>query len=142
MTTVSILIVDDDDQVRDLLVRYLGAQGYQTVAVATGEEAVAHLDRRDLDLIITDFKMPGMNGLELARKALTADPDRPVILMSASVDVDNLCQLASSGISDFILKPFYLADMGFAVRRALSRRHLLAQSQVPAQTANELSFNP
>lgn len=142
MTAVSILIVDDEDQLRDLVVRYLGAQGYQTVATATGEEALPHLDRRDLGLIITDFKMPGMNGLEVARRALTANPDRPVILMSASVDVENLCQLVSSGISDFILKPFYLEDLGFAVRRALSRRHLLTQSQVPTQTANELSFIP
>jgi CheY-like chemotaxis protein len=129
MTTGSILVVDDEDDLRELVVDCLKAQDYQMVAAASGEEAVPHLDRHDLDLVITDFKMPGMNGLELARKALTADPDRPVILMTAFADVDNARQSVSIGIYDFILKPFEINDFQNTVRRALNHRRLVLQNQ-------------
>ncbi len=75
----NILVVDDDIGVRDLVVCYLNTRGYQTSSALSGEEALTRLDQNGLfDLVITDFKMPGMNGLELARKSLVADPDRPV----------------------------------------------------------------
>jgi len=129
MATGSILVVDDDDTILDIVVDYLNAEGYQTLAAASGEEALPHLDRRDLDLLITDFKMPGMNGLELARKALMADSDRPVILMTAFADVDNARESVSIGVYDFILKPFDLADFGNVIRHAVSHRRLLMQNQ-------------
>lgn len=129
MATGSILVVDDDDSIIEILITYLNAKGYQTTAAATGEDAVAHLERGDLDLVITDLKMPGMNGLELARKALMADPDRPVILMTAFAEVDNARESVSIGIYDFVLKPFDLEDIGNAVRRALSHRRLLVQNR-------------
>lgn len=129
MATGSILIVDDDDTLREILGTYLDAEGYRVTAAANGEEAFAHLDRDDLDVLITDLKMPGMNGLELSRKALVADPDRPVILMTAFADVDNARESVSIGIYDFILKPFDFADFGNAVRRALSHRRLLTENR-------------
>jgi FixJ family two-component response regulator len=129
MAARSILVVDDDDNVRDLVVRYLKAQGYHTTAVTRGEEALPHLERPDLDLVITDFKMPGLNGLELAQKALAADPARPVILMTAFADVDNARKSVSIGIYDFIIKPFDLADFRKAVARALDHRGLVLQNQ-------------
>lgn len=129
MATGSILVVDDDETLLEILVTYLDAEGYGVTAAANGEEAAAHLDRGDLDLLITDFKMPGMNGLDLARRALMADPDRPVILMTAFAEVDNARESVSIGVYDFILKPFDFADFGNAVRRALSHRRLLTQNR-------------
>lgn len=130
MATGSILIVDDDDNIRDLVVRHLNAQGHQASAVASGEEAVPHLDRRDLDLVVTDFKMPGMHGLDLARRSLMVVPDRPVILMTAFADVDNARESVTLGIYDFLVKPFDLEDFEHAVRRAIDHRHLVLQNQM------------
>ncbi|OGG50696.1 MAG: hypothetical protein A3F84_09715 [Candidatus Handelsmanbacteria bacterium RIFCSPLOWO2_12_FULL_64_10] len=129
MTAGSILVVDDDDNVRDLVVRYLNAQGYRTAAASCGEEALPALDRRDLDLVITDFNMPGLNGLELARKALASDPDRPVILMTAFADLDNARKSVSLGLYDFIVKPFDLADFKKSITRALDHRRLVLQNR-------------
>ena len=70
-----------------------------------------------------------MNGLELARKALTADPDRPVILMTAFADMNNARQAVTIGVYDFITKPFGLADLGNIVCRAIIRRHLVLKNQ-------------
>ncbi len=128
-TAGSILVVDDDDSVRDLVVRYLNGQGYRTAAASCGEEALPALDRRDLDLVITDFQMPGLNGLELARKALASDPDRPVILMTAFADLDNARKSVSLGLYDFIVKPFDLADFKKSVTRALDHRRLVLQNR-------------
>lgn len=129
MKVDSILVVDDDDSVRDLVVRYLKAQGYQTAAASCGEEALPALGRRDLDLMITDFQMPGLNGLELAQKSLASDPDRPVILMTAFADVDNARKSVSLGLYDFIVKPFDLTDFQKSVTRALDHRRLVLQNR-------------
>ena len=139
----NILVVDDDIGVRDLVVRYLNTRGYQTSSAISGEEALTRLDQiGSFDLVITDFKMPGMNGLELARKSLMADPDRPVILMTAFAELDDTRQSASVGIYDFILKPFELVDFGTVVRRAINHRRLLMQSrgyqQSPVRLGTEM----
>jgi PAS domain S-box-containing protein len=129
VTTGAVLIVEDSDHQRDMMVRCLSAQGHRATAVASGEEALSYLDRRDLDLVVTDFKMPGMNGLELARRSLAADPDRPVILATAFADVDNARQAISLGLYDFITKPFDVADLGNAVQRALNHRRLTLENR-------------
>jgi FixJ family two-component response regulator len=129
MAASSVLVVDDDNNVRDLVARFLQAQGYQTFAASSAEEALLRLGQRDLDLVITDFKMPGMNGLELAQKALAADPDRPVIMMTAFADVDNARKSVSLGLYDFIIKPFDLSDLRKSVLRALEHRRLVLENR-------------
>ena len=129
MTAGSILVVDDDDNVRDLVIRYLNIQGYETTAATCAEEALPHLDRRNLDLMVTDFKMPGMNGLDLAQRALASDPDRPVILMTAFADMDNARKSVFLGLYDFLIKPFDLSDFKKSVLRALDHRRLVLQNR-------------
>ena len=129
MGSGSVLVVDDDARVRDLVARYLANQGYQITQAANAEETLPYLGQRAIDLLITDFQMPGMDGLELARKALSDDPDRPVILMTAHADVENARQSVRIGVYDFILKPFEIADFGNAVARALNHRRLVKENR-------------
>ena len=129
MPTGSILIVDDDENVRNLAIRYLESQGYRTWDAADGKEAIQHIERGEFDLMITDYRMPGMNGLELAKKALRWDPDRPVILMTAFAEVDNARESVKIGVYDFISKPFDLVDFGNSVSRAIKHRRVVMENR-------------
>lgn len=129
MANGRVLVVDDQNDVRDLIAAYLGAQGYDTVVAACAEEALPYLDEGDLDLVITDYNMPGMNGWALAEKALSTDGDRPVILMSAFAESDCLRRWAFAGIYDFVFKPFDLTALGDTVHRAVCQRRLRVQNQ-------------
>ena len=128
MPTDSILVVDDEDGVRDLLMNFLKLKGYRMSEATSGEEALTLLDQNP-DLLITDFKMSGMDGLALAKNSLAIQPDRPVILMTAFADVDNARESVTIGIYDFILKPFDLVDFENAVSRALKHRHLVLENK-------------
>ncbi len=128
MPTDSILVVDDEDGVRDLLMNFLKLKGYRMSEATSGEEALTLLDQNP-DLLITDFKMSGMDGLALAKNSLAVQPDRPVILMTAFADVDNARESVTIGIYDFILKPFDLVDFENAVSRALKHRHLVLENK-------------
>lgn len=141
MANGRVLVVDDQNDVRDLISAFLGAQGYDTVVAACGEEALPLLDDGDLDLIITDYNMPGMNGWALAEKALSDDGDRPVILMSAFAESDTLRQWAFAGIYEFVFKPFDLTALGDTVRRAVCQRRLRVQNQVYRNVLEGLGQN-
>jgi CheY-like chemotaxis protein len=129
MNCGSVLVVDDDADVRDLVHRYLVTLEYTVSQAGSAEEALTLLESADPDLILTDLKMPGMDGLGLAERALTADPDRPVILMTAFADLENARRSIALGVYDFIVKPFDLKDFGNAVRRALDHRRLVLQNR-------------
>ena len=137
MTTGSILVVDDDKNIREMVVRYLSKQGYQLSAATSGEEALVFLDK-PFDLLITDFQMPGISGLELAKRALKANPDCPVILMTAYADVENARQAVTIGVYDVILKPFDITDFGNAVDRAIKHRQVVLQNQEYQRTLEKM----
>src|SRR5947209_10315068 len=89
-TGATILIVDDEPQNRKLLETLLQPEGYQTVSVANGEDALASVQRREPDLILLDIMMPGMDGYEVARhlKNNEATAHIPVIMVTANTETD------------------------------------------------------
>jgi CheY-like chemotaxis protein len=108
-----ILIVDDEkDQVKALDLS-LRSHGYETKTAESAEKALALLDRQKerVDLVITDFVMPGMNGLQLLRKIKTTYPSLPVVVMSAK-GTDGLAEdTAESGGEIFLNKPFLIEEL-------------------------------
>ncbi len=119
MDRPSILIVEDDDGIRDTLVECLGAEGYAVTAVSNGAEALASLGRERPGLILVDLVMPVMTGAELLERirAAPATRDLPVVLMTAAAaDARNPLPAADAVLS----KPFELGDLLAAV----SRHHL------------------
>ena len=101
-----VLIVDDDPGVRESLTRVLSKDGYQIIEAEDGEKALNICRQELVHIIITDLRMPGMDGVELLKAVKLLLPDVAVILMTAYGSVDKAVEALKQGASDFILKPF------------------------------------
>src|SRR5262245_10488289 len=100
-----ILIVDDEDGVRSFLAEALEAQGTEIETAADGDEAAALLDRQGFDLVLTDLKMPGRDGLSLLAKIRAEQPETQVILLTAHGTVETAVQAMKDGAFDYLRKP-------------------------------------
>lgn len=122
-----ILIVDDEESHLDMLARLLGEHQYDIVLAQNGEEALDLATRIEVDLVITDLRMPGMGGFKLAEALLERDQDLPVIAMTAFADLDSAKQALALGVYDYLTKPVDIVDMLAAVKRGIERRRLLIE---------------
>ncbi|MFO0755153.1 MAG: sigma-54 dependent transcriptional regulator [Byssovorax sp.] len=119
-----ILVVDDEANLRKVLVAQLGRDGYDVHAAEDGEVALAFLKEHHIDLVITDLRMPKVDGMELLRAALRDDPSRPVVMMTAYGTVDVAVEALKTGAFDFITKPFDQNEVRIIVKKALRTRDL------------------
>ena len=111
MEDSGILIVDDDGGTRELLKYFFESGEMKVHCAASGEEALQQLEKRSFMLMITDLNMPGMDGLELARKAWEIAPDMPII-MNTGDKSQEICRLAKeAGIVEVFAKPFQLEEV-------------------------------
>ena len=141
-----ILIVDDEPAVRELLARQLASEGYVAVQAAGGEEALACLARQPFELLMTDMRMPGMDGLALLREAGRRYPELGVIMLTGCEDIAVAVAALKSGALDYIQKPFDLKAVSAGVRGALERvqslremtEHLRRLEQVVERQSIEL----
>ncbi len=129
MAGEKILIVDDEEGLRRLLARVLGKEGFQAIAVGSGDEALAQIASEDFDLVITDIQMPGMNGLALMRRLKEFDAALPVIVMTAYGTVENAVEALRIGAYDYLTKPFESDELRLTVAKALERERLLAENR-------------
>jgi len=113
-----ILLVDDDVDVLDTLVRLLGRQGYTCLVASSAAEAIRAVDAESPDLVVTDLRMPGRDGMAVARHARQHRPPIPVILMTAYATSETRQDVGRMGGTTYITKPFANADLLDAVRRA------------------------
>ena len=118
-----IVVVDDDKGMRQILSACLEAEGYEVVTAATGEEAIDRLQPGTIDLVLADLRLPGMDGLEILRKARELDPPPAVLLMTAHASVETAVEALRRGADDYLVKPLHLDDLGSRIRRYLTPRH-------------------
>ena len=118
----AILIVDDEDVVRDVLYD-LFSDEHLVHAAATAEQALAFIDEQPYDVVLTDISMPGLSGLELLGHLRQTRPGTPVIVVSGIGDREHAEGLTRLGAFDFILKPFRLEAVEASVGRALEHSH-------------------
>ncbi len=121
-----ILIVDDDQDLRENLSEVLSEAGFELVAVADGEQALACLDADDFDLLLIDSVMPGVGGMEVLTQAKRNYPKIKIIMLTAFSTVDGAVEAMRNGADDYISKPFKIADLLVAVRRALEEAKFVA----------------
>jgi len=124
-----ILIVDDQDMMRDSLAQILVREGHEVVATGDGSAAIARLGAARFDLLITDLRMPKMTGLELMAEARRLRPDLPVVLMTAFATVANAVEAMKLGAYDYIQKPFNGDEIKLLVDRTLEHSRLRLENQ-------------
>src|SRR4051812_7531276 len=117
--TPRLLIVDDEAPIRALLGEYLEQEGYRTRQASNGNEALNALDREPFDLVLSDVRMPEMNGLELLTEIMRKHPQAGVLMLTACEDVTLAVSALKLGALDYVLKPFRLNEIAVSVREAL-----------------------
>ncbi len=121
-----ILVVDDEEGLREFLVDALTASGHEVRAAESGEAGVLALRGRAYDLLLTDLKMPGLSGLELLRQAKSEQPELEVVVLTAHGSVESAVEAMRLGAFDYLQKPVESPDaLRVVVSRALERRTLL-----------------
>ncbi|MGH9401769.1 MAG: sigma-54-dependent transcriptional regulator [Terriglobia bacterium] len=125
----TILVVEDETKMQRLLELSLASEGYTTRQVSEAETALKLLRQEKFDLVITDLKLPGMDGLEFLQAVKHADAHLPVILMTAFGTVETAVQAMKAGASDYVLKPFSLEEMKLIVRKELNLRRLQEENR-------------
>lgn len=125
----SVLVVDDEEAIRNLLCRKLEADGFYCETAADGKDALWKAFMKDFDLVLMDIKMPGMSGMEALSKIITDHPDTSVVMITAVVDAHTAVEAMKLGAYDYVTKPFDLEDLNVRVKRALERRRLMVENR-------------
>ena len=125
----AILIVEDEARMRRLLELDLSEAGYQTFSAADAEKGLDLLRREQIDLVLTDLKLPGLGGLEFLQAAKRLNGALPVVVMTAYGTVETAVEAMKAGASDYVLKPFALAEMRLVVQKELDVRHLREENR-------------
>jgi two-component system response regulator PilR (NtrC family) len=123
--TASILVVDDEPAIQDILTWALSAEGYRVATAGNGEEALARVEREDFDIIVTDIVMPGLDGLEVLERSRVLNPRAAVIVMTAYAALETAIAALRRGASDYLEKPFSVDLLKERVQRLLQYRETL-----------------
>ncbi len=126
-----ILIVDDTPDTLEMLQRNLASQGYQTFVASQATEAVHILNQTPIDLVITDFKMPGVSGLDLIRHVRENFKETEVMMMTGFPSVDGAVEAVKKGAEEYLVKPFTDEELLSAVRRTLDKLRLRMIKKAP-----------
>ncbi|HWH77068.1 MAG TPA: sigma-54 dependent transcriptional regulator, partial [Candidatus Binatus sp.] len=128
-----ILIVDDEPFNLDLLEQELSDLGYPSERANDGKQALAKLDQIDPDLVLLDYRMPDMNGLDVLREIRQRRKDLPVVMITAFGTIDLAVEAVKAGADDFVTKPFDPEHLALVVKKALERADLKAEVEFLAQ---------
>ncbi len=140
--SASILVVDDEPVVQDTMKWLLHTQGYEVTTAATGEEALARIAQQEFDVMLSDIKMPGLNGLDVLERSRALKPRLAVILMTGYATLDTAIEALRRGASDYLRKPFELDDLTLSVERALRCREAAGSGQPPRRPAGPPTAHP
>jgi two-component system response regulator PilR (NtrC family) len=124
MPKARVLVVDDEKSMRDLLSITLEKEGYDVLTAAGGEPAIETLHRETVDVVITDLRMPKVDGMQVLRAAKEISPDTAVIVITAVASTETAVEAMKLGAYDYITKPFKLDEVNLIVRNALERKRL------------------
>jgi DNA-binding NtrC family response regulator len=139
-TAGRLLIVDDEVELMNALRETLAGQGYETAGVTSAAEGLRLLPEGDFDLLLSDLMMPGMNGIELLRKALEIDPNLIGIIMTGQGTIQTAVEAMKTGAFDYVLKPFKLQAMLPVLERAMGVRRLKQENVRLRQYVGRLAF--
>lgn len=122
-----VLVVDDEPNMRRVLEIMLARRGYRTLAAADGAEALKRLAQEPVDLVISDLRMPNLDGIGLLRSLREADNAVPVIMMTAHGSIESAVDAMRLGACDYLLRPFDVEALDLAIGRVFAAREVLQQ---------------
>ncbi|HWA99971.1 MAG TPA: response regulator, partial [Pirellulales bacterium] len=128
-TTVDLLLVDDDDEFRSLLVRRFKQRGYQVQDTGDPAEGLAMAERRQFAVAVIDMVMPGLSGIELLDKLKASHPECEVILLTGQGSIETAVQAMKLGAYDYLTKPCSLAELEVLVEKAVDRGRLSKENR-------------
>ncbi|BBO90814.1 sigma-54-dependent transcriptional regulator [Desulfosarcina ovata] len=138
----TILIVDDERNYTLILAAVLEDVGFETLTANNGAEALDTLAQSDVDLVLTDMKMPGMDGIELLARIKQTDADLPVIMMTAHGSVEKAVEAMQKGAYNYILKPFDNEQLVLYAKKAASMYQVVKENrQLRSTVENRYSFH-
>lgn len=126
----SILIVDDEETLRESMGRLMAREGYSVATAGTGEDALEMVGARGFDLVITDIFLPGIDGLEVLRKLREKNPDQIVVIMTAFASLETAVDALRAGAYDYIMKPIMHEEIKMLVKAALRQRSLQNENTI------------
>ncbi|NOZ08811.1 MAG: response regulator [FCB group bacterium] len=126
MSAIRILIVDDEAELCDLLIRGLVhlSKEYQISSVNSGEEALAYLEAHEIDILVTDIRMPGIDGIDLLRRVQELQPSVATIIITGHGDLDNAIEALRLGATNFIRKPISHEILHLSILKAYEKKEL------------------
>lgn len=136
-----ILIVDDEEVLRDVLDAVLRREGFDIVSAASGEEALSKLDGEEIDLVILDVMLPGISGIDTLRAIRISNPALPVIVITAFSSIDGAIEAMKQGAYHYIPKPFKNEEVVITVNKALEQRRLSSENErLKAELTEKYSY--
>jgi len=131
-----VLVVDDDPVVGRSFDRVLSARGYAVITAENGQDALRKLSSENYDVVFTDIRMPGMNGLEVAERVKASQPWLPVVIVTGYASEANESRAEAAGVSGFLRKPLSPAMIESSTQHALLKRDAAAAAQAVAETTD------
>ncbi len=154
--SISILVVDDDLNYRNILTDYLGGKGYYVKLASSAEEAIDILERDYFNIVITDLKLPGKSGIDLLKIVKSKASETEVIMLTAYGSVDSAVSALKIGACDYLIKPLSLEELSLTInrlienlrlknyasyfKREISRRFFIGKSQAAKKAIEEISM--
>ena len=129
MPESTILVIDDEIEIREGLEAMLNSEGFRVVTAETGEQGLAWLETRPVDLVLLDFNLPGKNGVEILEELRGRDQELPVILITAYASVDTARAAFKAGAQDYITKPWSNDELVSQVSHVIERRTLREENR-------------
>ena len=126
---VTVLVVDDEEPIRNALRKFLKQQQFEVYTAGSAEEALQQLRLHKIALMLSDIRMPGTSGVDLVPPALEIEPDLAILMLTAVNDATSAALCMQRGALDYLTKPIELADLGRAVQRALKRREMQLENR-------------
>jgi DNA-binding NtrC family response regulator len=125
-----ILVVDDDEMVREIIVSILLQQGYSVISAKDGLDAISFLLMlEDVRLVITDLKMPGADGIEVLEHAIKNNPDIAVVILTAFSTIETALKAVKKGAYDYLTKPFKVEEIIFVAEKAFKREMIIDENR-------------
>jgi response regulator RpfG family c-di-GMP phosphodiesterase len=131
------LIVDDEPRLRQVMVHLMRSDGFQCIEAGNGIEALEQLANFQVTLVLSDLRMPKMDGFELLREIRDHYPDSAVVMITAVADVEIAVNCLAIGAADYVIKPYQLEDVRARVAQALEKRRLILENRAYRESLEE-----